>query len=238
MAPDRIEKVFQAAEARAASIRAAAERLVKAGHHHPDDRYPVIAGALTAWVEQLCIEVAQRDLEIERLRASVHDGKAGQQPQPLAVGGPVGAVQGQRAAVEVYALGAGVTIARDRADLVAREGVLELEANGQFLVFDPCAARLTEGLVVPIEGYVAAVGQSVEAVDEAQGGDGIGAFGAHGGNGQRAAEAVILSLPAGTGKTLVGKRVAAALGLQWVVDPWLPGHPLVRDALHLTDAEV
>lgn len=236
MAPDRIEKVFQAAEARAASIRAAAERLVKAGHHHPDDRYPVIAGALTAWVEQLCIEVAQRDLEIERLRASVHDGKAGQQPQPLAVGGPVGAVQGQRAAVEVYALGAGVTVARDRADLVVREGVLQLEANGQFLIFDPLATRLTEGLVVPIEGYVAAVGQSVEAVDEAQREKRLDSGVGHGL--PRVDGAVILSLPQGAGKTLVGKRLAAELGLQWVVDPWSPGQPLLRGALHLTSEEV
>lgn len=236
MAPDRIEKVFQAAEARAASIRAAAERLVKAGHHHPDDRYPVIAGALTAWVEQLCIEVAQRDLEIERLRASVHDGKAGQQPQPLAVGGPVGPVQGQRAAVEVYALGAGVAIARDRADLVVREGGLELEANGQFLVFDPRATRLTDGLVVPIEGYVAAVGQSVKAVDEAQRKEwfdsGVGHRLPH------VTGAVILSLPQGAGKTLVAHRLAAELGLRWVVDPWSPGQPLLRGALHLTSEEV
>lgn len=231
------EEVFQAAEARAASIRAAAERLVKAGHHHPDDRYPVIAGALTAWVEQLCIEVAQRDLEIERLRASVHDGKAGQQPQPLAVGGQVGPVHGQRATVEVYALGAGVTIARDRADLVVREGALELEANGQVLVLDPLSTRVTDGLVVPIEGYVAAVGQSVEAVDEAQGGDGIGAVVGHG-DGDGDGHAVILSLPRGSGKTLVGRKLASMLGLRWVVDPWLPGQPLVRDALHLTDAEV
>lgn len=237
MAPDRIEKVFQAAEARAASIRAAAERLVKAGHHHPDDRYPVIAGALTAWVEQLCIEVAQRDLEIERLRASVHDGKAGQQPQPLAVGGPVGGVRGQRATVQVYALGAGVAIARDRADLIIREGALELEANGKTLVFDPLSTRVTYGLVVPIEGYVAAVGQSVEAVDEAQGGDGIGAVVGHG-DGDGDGHAVILSLPRGSGKTLVGRKLASMLGLRWVVDPWLPGQPLVRDALHLTDAEV
>lgn len=231
-----VDDAVKSALRRAQSIRAAAERLAK--KEHPDDYWPSLAGALTAWVEQLCIEVAQRDLEIERLRASVHDGKAGQQPQPLAVGGPVGPVQWQLAPVQIYALGAGVTIARQGADLCRREGALELEANGQVLVFDPLATRVTDGLVVPIERHVTAVWQTVEAVDEAQGGDGIGAFGAHGGNGQRAAEAVILSLPAGTGKTLVGKRVAAALGLQWVVDPWLPGHPLVRGALHLTDAEV
>lgn len=238
MAPDRIEKVFQAAEARAASIRAAAERLVKAGHHHPDDRYPVIAGALTAWVEQLCIEVAQRDLEIERLRARLHnDAQAGQEPQALAVSGPVSGIGGQRATVQVYALGAGVSIARQGADLPRRQGALELEANGQVLVLDPLSTRVTDGLVVPIESHVAAVWQSVDAVDEAQGGDGIGAVVGHG-DGDGDGHAVILSLPRGSGKTLVGRKLASMLGLRWVVDPWLPGQPLVRDALHLTDAEV
>lgn len=238
MAPDRIEKVFQAAEARAASIRAAAERLVKAGHHHPDDRYPVIAGALTAWVEQLCMEVAQRDLEIERLSARLHnDAQAGQEPQTLAVSAPVGGVRGQWAAVQVYSLGAGVAIARDRADLIIREGALELEANGKTLVFDPLSTRVTNGIVVPIESHVAADWQSVDAVDEAQGGQRLGAVVGHG-DGDGDGRAVILSLPRGSGKTLVGRKLASMLGLRWVVDPWLLGQPLVRDALHLTDAEV
>lgn len=231
-----VDDAVKSALRRAQSIRASAERLAK--KEHPDDYWPSLAGALTAWVEQLCIEVAQRDLEIERLRDRLHnDGQAGQEPQALAVSGPVSGIGGQWATVQVYALGAGVTIARQGADLCRREGTIELEANGQVLVFDPLAARVTDGLVVPIEGHVAAVGQSVEAVDEAQGGDGIGAVVGHG-DGDGDGHAVILSLPRGSGKTLVGRKLASMLGLRWVVDPWLPGQPLVRDALHLTDAEV
>lgn len=232
------EEVFQAASERAAAIRTAAERQAAGLCQEQRDRYPALAGALSAWLEQLCIEVAQRDLEIERLRARLHnDAQAGQEPQALAVSGPVSGIGGQRATVQVYALGAGVTIARDRADLVVREGVLELEANGQVLVLDPLSTRVTDGLVVPIESHVAAVWQSVDAVDEAQGGDGIGAVVGHG-DGDGDGHAVILSLPRGSGKTLVGRKLASMLGLRWVVDPWLPGQPLVRDALHLTDAEV
>lgn len=230
-----VDDAVKGALRRAQSIRASAERLAK--KEHPDDYWPSLAGSLTAWVEQLSIELALLEAEnTARLRSN--HGHGCEQAQAIAVSGPVGSIEGRRAPVQIYALGAGVTIARQGADLCRREGALELEANGQVLVFDPLATRVTDGLVVPIERHVTAVWQTVEAVDGAQGGDGIGAFGAHGGNGQRAAEAVILSLPAGTGKTLVGKRVAAALGLQWAVDPWLPGHPLVRGALHLTDAEV
>lgn len=231
------DTAYRRASDRAAAIRAAAERFVMEDNVPPDARYPALAGVLSARLEQLCMEVAQRDLEIERLRARLHnDAQAGQEPQALAVSGPVSGIGGQRATVQVYALGAGVTIARDRADLVVREGALELEANGQVLVFDPLSTRVTDGLVVPIESHVAAVWQSVDAVDEAQGGDGIGAVVGHG-DGDGDGHAVILSLPRGSGKTLVGRKLASMLGLRWVVDPWLPGQPLVRDALHLTDAE-
>lgn len=229
-----VDDAVKSALRRAQSIRAAAERLAK--KEHPDDYWPSLAGALTAWVEQLSLELALMESDIAaRLRSNHGHGR--EQAQALAVSGPVGSIEGQWAPVQIYALGAGVTIARQGADLCRREGTIELEANGQVLVFDPLAARVTDGLVVPIERHVTAVWQTVEAVDEANGCNGLDGGVGHG-SGKRGAQAVILSLPAGSGKTLIDKRLAAALGLRWVVDPWVPGHALVRDALHLTNERV
>jgi hypothetical protein len=52
------------------------------------------------------------------------------------------------------------------------------------------------------------------------------------------AEAVILSLPAGWGKTTMAERMAAFIGCNFIVDEWHPGMPVTAGALHLTNVNL
>lgn len=169
--------------------------------------------------------------------ASVLDHVPSQPLQPLAVGTPVGGAAGGDApvAVELYALGRGVTLVREGGDLPHREGTLELEAHGQRLVIDPLGAAHTHRLVAPIQGHITPVGLEIEAVDQehlAELGHGLS------GHGIPPLKTAILSLPQGMGKTAVAQRLARWLGCTLIVDEWHPGLRVVRGALHLTNCEV
>ena len=169
--------------------------------------------------------------------ASVLNQVPGQPLQAGAVGAPVGGAAGGDApiVVKVYALGSGVAVPGQGADLCLAQGAFELEARGQRLVIDPLGARVTHRLVTPVQGDIAAVWQQVEAVDQ----EDLAKFG-HGAthSGWTSKETAILSLPQGMGKTLFAHAIAARIGCAHVVDEWSPADALLAGALHLTSCEV
>ena len=172
--------------------------------------------------------------QVEGAMASVHHLVPSQPLQAGAVGSPVGGTAGGYATVvvEVYALGAGVTVATEGCNLGLAQGAFELEANGKRLVINPLHCRKADWLVAAVEGDVAAIGQPVEAVDQEQ----LAEFG--NGLGHRHSfgwKTAILSLPQGLGKTTIAKALAPMLGCKAIVDEWSPDQPAVPGALHLTN---
>ena len=167
---------------------------------------------------------------------SGHDLVGGQSPQAPGISGPVAGRVGGDApiVVQIYALGRGVSLKRYGDDLAAGEGSFELESNGKVLVFDPLGAVHAHGFVTPVEGDVAAVSLSLQAVDQehlAEFGHGVSHDGAP-------FKTVILCLPQGFGKTRLAGVLAAELNCQTFVDDWRAGLPLVPGALHLTNDAV
>lgn len=166
-----------------------------------------------------------------------HNLVASQPAQALGVGGPVAGRVGGDApiVVQVYALGRGVSLVGQRGDLPLREGAFELEAHGQIFVFDPLAAGHAHGFVAPVEGDITAVGQPVQAINQKD----LAEFG-HGAGGQLGAplKTAILSLPQGSGKSLVAGPLARALGCRAVVDEWTPRMTFTAGALHLTNDDM
>lgn len=57
-------------------------------------------------------------------------------------------------------------------------------------------------------------------------------------HGRLQAKTAILTLPQGSGKTLLGHALAARLGCARVVDDWSEGQALLQGALHLTHSPV
>lgn len=170
----------------------------------------------------------------ESVLAAVQDLVAGQSLEAACVNRPVGG--GGRGhgtiSVQVYALGSGVSMARQGGNLLGREGAFELEANGKLFVFDPVEAGQAYGFIAPVEGDIAAVGQQVEAVDQEDLGEVGLARVAHDGLCKKTA---ILSLPQGAGKTLLANALADRLGCTSVVDEWHSRMLLKPGALHLTN---
>lgn len=191
---------------------------------------PAIVEAAAMRLDEQTVQI--NDLQ-RRLRAQ--HSVPSQPLQSGAVGGPMGWPVGgyTPVVVEVYAIGTGVTLPGKCSDLAGREGTLELEANGQFFVFDPLAARVAQGFIPAVEGDIAAVGQTVEAVDETERSE-VG-FQGHVGIPPKTA---ILSLPQGYGKSTMGQALARWLGCSHVVDEWHPGLELDFGALHLTNMEL
>ena len=169
-------------------------------------------------------------------QASALHQVASQQLQPIAVGAPVGSAVGGDAtvAVEIYALGRGISLARQGHDLPLSERAFELEAHGQRFVIDPLACGHAHGFVAPIKGHVLAVWQQIKAVDqevmaEAESGRG---------HERTPLKTAILSLPQGMGKSTIAQALAVALGCGHIVDEWSPVHVVLPGALHLTSSEV
>lgn len=169
---------------------------------------------------------------------SVHHLVPGQPLQAGAVGLPVGSAGCGNASilVEVYALGIGVSLARQGNDLCRTEGSFELEVNGKRVAIEPLRSRKAQWVVSPVQRHVAAIGLALQAVDQdkvAQIGDGLSHWAA-----PFKAEAVILSLPAGWGKTTMAPALAPLLGLDQIVEEWCPALALLPGALHLTNEPV
>lgn len=195
-------------------------------------------------------EVTGRIEDINTLLVPVHDGPALGNPsmnhrvtakarKPVAVRTPVRRAVDRVTAliVEVYAFGAGVTLAAQECNLPRAEGAFELEANGQRFVIDPLGAHKANWLVAPVKRNVTAIFEPVQAEDQEQllklGFD--LSHGVHPGVVQRTA---ILSLPQGVGKTTMSHSLALRLGCTHVVDDWLPDSPILPGALHLTSFDV
>lgn len=164
--------------------------------------------------------------------ASEHHAQPGEQLQALAVGEPVLVVSGGDAAVavEVYALSRGVWPGSERGKLTLSELAFEVEADGEVFVFDPTRSVKADWLAVSVDGHVAAIGASHEAVgqpDQAE----VGIDGRHG---DPLVKTAILSMPQGSGKTLMAAELAARLGCKSVVDYWTPTKRATPGALHLT----
>lgn len=207
------------------------------------DFAPIRRDSADSYLPAEYIEFAQQALaqygwRIEPLLPAslVGDREPGQQLQPGAVGGPVGGRVGGDAAVavQVYALGRGIATAGEGAHLVVGEGAFELESHGVRVVVDPAGAVESHRLVSPIERDVIATWQTVEAVDQEQ----LAKFGFGVGHGPLQEKTAILSLPQGSGKTLLARDLAARLGCRAVVDPWCEDMPLLQGALHLTHLPV
>ena len=166
--------------------------------------------------------------------ASVFDRKAGQQIHPSTVEIPGRAIaRGDGpVVVEIYTVGAGVTVKGEGSDPSGREGRLELEANGTRLVVAPLCAIQADWCVVPIEGYVAAVRLQIEAVNQEE----LAKFGNVGGQGFTPQKTAIFSAPAGFGKSTIAHAMAAFIGCTHVVEEWDPATPAVLGALHLTSS--
>lgn len=168
--------------------------------------------------------------------SSMNYGQPSQQLQPGAVGSPSGSRLGGDAAVavQVYAVGRGIALAGQGADLQRGDGAFELGAHGVSLVVNPAGAVETHRLVASVERYVLTPSQTVETVDQEQ----LAKFGFVGGHDALQAKTAILNLPQGAGKTVLSRNMAARLGCLFVVDNWYDGLPLLRGALHLTHLPV
>jgi len=139
------------------------------------------------------------------------------------------------ASVEVYALGrGGVPHAAQEAQVSLGDGAFELERNGVRLLVDPTGAVKSHRLVTPHDRYVRASWQDVRPVDQAQ----LARFGFSLAHRALHSKTAILSLPQGSGKTLLARDMAARLGCKWVVDCWCEDLPLLQGALHLTHLPV
>lgn len=188
-------------------------------------------------VEGAMADIAKVEESCGRAPTSMNDRVVGQALQPSGVGLPgLGAGSGQATvAVEVYALGTGVSIPGQERDLPGTEGALELEAYRVRLVIDPLRARKSDWFVAPIEGDVTAVFESVQAVDQEQLAE-LGFRFSHGAS--PVAKTAILSLPQGMGKTIFAQQIAQFLGCTHVIDEWHPSLPVLPGALHLTNVDV
>ncbi len=153
--------------------------------------------------------------------------QAGAVGLPLSVAGSWVAV----AAVELYSLGAGVHVAGLSGHLFGGQRTLELEDGGVGFIFNPLSAHHAQGLVLTVDGDVAAILESYQAVDQEGVAEPSCSECGHSASPQKTA---ILSLPSGTGKTTMAPALAQWLGCTGIVDEWRPGLPLVAGALHLT----
>lgn len=167
------------------------------------------------------------------MNISTQHGQTSQLVYPLHVGAPIGCAVGRETSfpIEVYALGVGVTVARDGEYVALGKRRFELEALGARFIFDPLQAHVANGFVAPVQGDVAAVFEPLQAVDEVGGQEVL-----HGD--LSPAKTAILSLPQGLGKTTMAVDLACALGCKGVVDDWCPGLPMRIGALHLTSCDV
>lgn len=136
--------------------------------------------------------------------------------------------------IQVYAIGAGITVSGERSDLTGRQGTFELEANGKFFVFEVLCARKADWFVSVVERDVAAIWQQIKAVDEVKPPQGRDAF-LHACSSQKTC---IVTLPRGIGKTTIAPELATALGCHTIIDDWGPKLTVLPGALHLTSEEV
>lgn len=134
--------------------------------------------------------------------------------------------------VKVYALGRGVSLVGQRGNLSLREGAFELEAHGKVFVIDPLAAGHANGFVAPVEGCITPVGEPVQTINQKD----LAEF-RNSGQFDAPSKTTILSLPQGTGKSLIANQLASALGCHCVVDEWTPHKRLTVGALHLTSED-
>lgn len=167
-------------------------------------------------------------------QSSGHDLVRSQSPQALGVGRPVIGRSGGHApiAVKIYALGRGVSIEGQRRNLLSSERDFEIEAYGKFFVFEPSRAISSHGLVAPVEGDVAAIALSPEAVDKEH----LTEFDSVDGHFSDLPKTTILTLPQGHGKSTISEELAHMLGCTEVVEEWSWEKPLTPNALHLTNA--
>lgn len=204
----------------------------------PMPRYSIDSYLPADYIEFAQQALAQYNRRIEPLPPALLVGyrKPSEQLQPRAVRGPVGErVGGDTAvAVQVYALGRGIATAGEGAHLGVGEGAFEIESHGVRVIVDPAGAVESHRLVTPIERHVLAIWQTVEAVDQEQ----LAKFGFGVGHEPLQAKTAILSLPQGSGKTLLARNMAARLGCRWVLDAWCEDLPLLQGALHLTHLPV
>lgn len=155
----------------------------------------------------------------------------GDRCKTLGIGEPIGDrfIGHAGVVVEIYALGRGITIERERANFGATQTQFELEAFGKFFVIDPDLAIKANGLVVPIERHVMTTWQEVQAVDKEKLSELV--FGS--GHKATSVKTSILCLPQGAGKSTIAERLALRIGCCLIVDEWLPSYPLILGALHL-----
>ena len=156
--------------------------------------------------------------------------------QSVCIGGPAGVGAGGNAAVvvQIYALGAGVSLVGQSLDLPPTEPAFELEANGQVFVFDPLRACHANWLVSTVKGHIRAVLEPLQAVDQ----EGVTEIGNGLFQGNLPSKTTILYLPAGYGKTTMAEALAQRLGCDGVVDEWHLGRFITAGALHLTNVDV
>lgn len=164
--------------------------------------------------------------------------------QPGAVELPSGgAVGGDGSfAVELYELGRGVSIERERSDLSGAEAAFELDTGfGNFLLFNPRLANTAKRSIETIQRDIGSVITKFQAEDEINQSIWMGDFQnvldvfGHG----AAPKAAIVSLKGGTGKTTLAVEIAQHLGCTRVWDEWVPdSHPILPGTLHLTNATV
>lgn len=173
-----------------------------------------------------------------------------QPSQALAVGAPVsGAGSGHATVVvEVYAIGRGVCIERQGANLSGAQGAFELEGDGVIVAFYPIFSSKANWPVLTVESYIAAVGLQLETVDQQYVSDACRGFVHEGAQSKTA----ILSLPLFSGnsalahklRSLLGREhivahsLAAMLGCKYIVEEWSPRRPLLAGALHLTNVDL
>ncbi len=193
-----------------------------------------------AIVEAAALRLDEQTVEINELkrRSRKKHFVSGQFLEPFGVSLPVRIPAGgyTTVVVEVYALGRGVTIERERGDLAGREGTLELEAGGQFLSFNRLVCEQSERRVLSVEYFVTAIRQALDAVGEEEHPELERIAAAHFAG--TPSKTAILQLPPATGKTTVAQQLAQWLGCIHVLDEWCPDYPLVEGALHLTNVEM
>ena len=170
-----------------------------------------------------------------------HNKQPGQPLQAGAVSIPGGGAGCGNAPVviQIYAVGRGIARGGEAGSLLGREGTFELQANGVVFVFDPVAACHAHGLVMPVDGHVKAIGLPLQPINQkviAEFGGGCLRHEDASCGAAKAAATVIVTLPAGSGKTALAPELARRLGCAHVVDAWQPGRPLQIGALHLTNA--
>jgi len=160
----------------------------------------------------------------------------GQLTQAHAVGSPVGGAGGGDAAivVEIYAIGAGVTLVGQSGDLPLAQVAFEFKANGKVFVIDPLSARQAYGLVSAVQGHVTTVFEPLQAVDQEQ----LAKVGGVDGHAQSPLRTIILSLPAGSGKSTYAHQLCSQFNCGALVDDWSTHEALIAGALHLTNQSI